>query len=97
MLPDRRTREPGSIDRTQVGDVLAWQNGTVVPNELPFRIETTDGHAIERVPGWTWSVGAGPSAWGWAAPAAAGLALLAVALVLGVRRTTASAAPPRAT
>jgi hypothetical protein len=128
VLPDWRTADPGSIDRIQVGGDFSSASGAGgVPNDVPFRVETTEGQTIEGVvhvapcgddpatvdadpqdwcvrgaglggveisPDWTWSVGAGSAAWGWAALAAVVFTLVAVGLVLVVRRTAAASGGP---
>jgi hypothetical protein len=128
VLPDWRTADPGSIDRIQVGGDFSWAKGTgVVPNDVPFRVETTDGQVIEGVvhvapcgddpatgevdgqdwcvhgaglggveisSDWTWSVGSGSAAWGWAALVAVVFTLVAAGLVLVVRRTAGPAGGP---
>jgi hypothetical protein len=50
ILPDWRTRDPGSLERVQVGGNPAWAKGMAgAGSAVPFRIETTDGHVIEGV------------------------------------------------
>jgi len=126
VLPDWHERDPGSIDKIQVGGDFSWVKGTAVPNEVPFRIEVTDGRVVEGSvavapcgddpaaveadgrgwcvggastggveisPAWTWPVGGDATDWLWAALAAIVLSLLAVGLVLIVRRTAGPALP----
>jgi hypothetical protein len=50
VLPDWATRDPGSLDRVQVGGNPGWAKGMVdAGSEVPFRIQTTDGQVIEGV------------------------------------------------
>jgi len=122
VLPDWRTSDPGSLDRIQVGGDVVEGQAFGEPDDVPFRIETTDGHEISGIvhvarcgegagwcvngassggveisPGWTWPAGAGSTAWAWAGLTAVVLTVLAVGLVLGVRRSTRPTAPARGT
>jgi hypothetical protein len=53
ILPDWRTRDPGSLDRIEVDGNPGWAKGMIPPmpplREVPFRIETTDGRVIQGV------------------------------------------------
>jgi hypothetical protein len=46
VLPDRRSREPGSLDRVEVGAAsLTGTTGSRIA-AVPFRIETTEGETV---------------------------------------------------
>jgi hypothetical protein len=46
VLPDRRTRDPGSLDRVEVGAAVVTETAGSLEASVPFRIETTDGDVV---------------------------------------------------
>jgi len=46
VLPDWRTRDPGSLDRIEVGDAVLGGTAAAATAAVPFRIETTDGGTV---------------------------------------------------
>jgi hypothetical protein len=64
VLPDWRTRDPGSLDRTEVGTAVVGESAGTSTASIPFRIQTTDGAVVtgtvDEAP-----CGEGPSSSGW--------------------------------
>jgi hypothetical protein len=64
VLPDWRTREPGSIDRTEVGTAVVSERAGTSTASIPFRIETSDGEVVTGTVDEA-SCGEGPPGSGW--------------------------------
>jgi len=46
VLPDWRTRDPGSLDRIEVGGAVVGGTAAAATADVPFRIESTDGEVV---------------------------------------------------
>jgi hypothetical protein len=46
VLPDWRSRDPGSLDRVEVGVANVSEAAGSIDAEVPFRLETTDGEVV---------------------------------------------------
>jgi hypothetical protein len=46
VLPDWRTRDPGSIDQAEVGTAVVAESAGTRTASVPFRVETSDGEVV---------------------------------------------------